>query len=119
MHKSFVFIQFELIRMSMRFLLNTCASSVGGPGRYFGEQSGPESGSVAFGTANSAFIPHTTVVSPYFTTADPSAVPMEFTFTDIGRYSKNFLAYSNRPFLKKAENSTRLCLVTPQPPAPS
>jgi hypothetical protein len=62
MHKSLRSTHPELVSVSAIKLLDTCASSLGGPGRNLGEQSGgsstfgtryPKLGSSAFGVANS------------------------------------------------------------------
>lgn len=50
----------------------------------------PFSGSLAFGSANSALIPQMTVVLPSLTIAEPSAVWMELTLTPVGRYCWNW-----------------------------
>ena len=91
----------DLTRASLSRSDRTCASSDGGPGLNLGEQSAgrsmlgtagreggidgrhlgppmkPRSGAWSSGSAISALTPHTTVVLPMRTRADPSAVAME------------------------------------------
>ena len=96
----------HVTRTSFSLSESTCASSVGGPGLNFGEHMAgrsrfgtvrwgerwvqkfeqvrnidvpkkPSSGRSSSGSAISAFTPHTTVVDPSLTSADPSAVDIE------------------------------------------